>query len=181
MEMHMFLRSLALVALATACNGTGSGDTDASDSLIEITGFYEIRRHTKSLGSCEGGNDVEIPVPMIRIDEPSAGTLEIYFCRSQEDCNDFPEVDWTVSADGNDWYGSSYASYVSEQEMQCALFFDEVLLEARTDGSVVVERAQKTAFADTIDDGECTELGETWEGVGGACIDLEVLRGDKVQ
>lgn len=177
----MTTRLLAIFLLASACNGTGGTDTDASTSLVEISGFYEIRRHTRSLNSCEAGNDVDIPVPMIRVDEPTAGTLEIYFCRSETDCNDFPEVDWTVSEDGNDWTGTSYASYVSEQEMQCALFFDEVLLEARTDGSVVIERAQKTAFADTIDEGECTELGETWEGVGGACIDLEVLRGDKVQ
>lgn len=177
----MLFRTLPLILLPLiACKGGDKDDTDPANDPTSIPGHYEITRHTESVGSCEEGNDVDFPIPMVRLDETTDGDIEVYFCRDTSDCNDFPEVIWGLSQVEGDWYGSEWAANISEQEQLCALFFDERLLETPRDGVVRIERAQYNGWFDTLDEQECQDEGSSWEGRGGACIGLEVLRGEKV-
>ncbi len=175
------LTVLLLATFTLGCDGATEGK-DGDDVNRDLGGFYKVKKQTENLNSCDvQGAEVQIPVPMIRIDKPSETSIEVYYCRDENDCNDFAESAWAMELLDGEWVGSEHSGYVSEQEMACAMFFDERVMTVQTDGGLKLERQSLQGYVDTQDDAACEDAYKEWLGQSASlCSNYEVIRADKV-
>lgn len=173
---------VAALALAlAACSGDEAGKS-TEDTEVEAptpVGMWAVRKQTRNADSCESPGDELLPIPFVDL-RMNGSTLEFYVCRTEEDCDEVPDSEWSMQLVDGFWEGYSYNGSISEQEGACRLFRQERFLDLEDD-KLSLERLDYVAYIENLsDEDDCIAEAADWSGSGGTCGPYETIKADRV-